>query len=286
MGPCALASFLHSGCDFGAALVAPGVVSAAVPEATTLSGYTYVEVDGTIPADGTASVVATCPRGDVVLGGGGYQNIQDTQEGINTSEPASGDEWGVIFNNPTSQSITGVDLAYCAKKSSLKNFTWVYGSDVTVPANSDVQSFAICPSGTVSLGGGWYSYSNTSSVTTDGATSSAPYGTNGWRAWLAAGANGGTSGFAAVVCAKKPAGWAQVSSAYSAVGAESQVAVTVKCPSGTKVLGGGSFDSSLDPLVQIGLTDSFTNEKGWNTAVNNNTTSSVSADAWGVCAKV
>ncbi len=263
----------------GATLVAPGLASAAPIGAPKLSGYTLVEADGTVPADGQGHITASCPSGDDVLGGGGYQSTQNTQESLNSSYPISDTAWSVYFNNASSGSVTGVTIAYCASSSSLKKFSVSTGSSETVPANSDLQVTATCPAKTVSLGGGWF---NDSTEVTAGATMSAPLGTNGWRAFVAAGSES-VPGRALAVCAKEPAGWAQVSSAYSSVPAGSQATVGVACPSGSKVVGGGSFDSSDDSLVLIGLTDSFSSKKGWQSAVNNNTGSAVSADAWGVC---
>ena len=247
--------------------------------APKLSGYTLVEADGTVPADGQGHITASCPSGDDVLGGGGYQSTQNTQERLNSSYPISDTAWSVYFNNASSGSVTGVTIAYCASSSSLKKYSVSTGSSETVPANSDLQVTATCPAKTVSLGGGWF---NNSDEVTAGATMSAPLGTNGWRAYVAAGPSS-TLGRALAVCAKEPAGWAQVSSAYSSVPAGSQAAVGIACPSGTRVVGGGTFDSSDDSLVLIGLTDSFSSKKGWQSAVNNNTGSAVSADAWGVC---
>ena len=263
----------------GATLVAPRMASAKPLGAPKLSGYPLVEADGTVPADGQAHITASCPQGDDVLGGGGYQSTQNPQENINSSYPISDTAWSVYFNNALSESVTGVTIAYCASGSSLKKYSVATGSSASIPASSDVQVTAMCPAKTVSLGGGWF---NNSDEVTAGATMSAPLGTNGWRAFVAAGPST-TLGRALAVCAKEPAGWAQVSSSYSSVPAGSQATVGIACPSGSKVVGGGSFDSSDDSLVLIGLTDSFSSKKGWQSAVNNNTGSAVSADAWGVC---
>lgn len=61
--------------------------------------------------------------------------------------------------------------------------------------------------------------------------------------------------------------------------------VTVACPTGSKVLGGGGFYSSESPLVNIGLTSSLSDLKGWSFTENNDSSSSESVDAWAVCAR-
>ena len=101
-----------------------------------------------------------------------------------------------------------------------------------------------------------------------------------------AGPNGSTTGEADAICASQPAGWVQRASSYVTNGANTETSTSVNCPSGTEVLGGGAFNSSSSPLVMIGLTDSLSSLKGWNTAENNNSTSSESVDAWGICANV
>jgi len=88
-----------------------------------------------------------------------------------------------------------------------------------------------------------------------------------------------------VVCAKKPAGWAQVSSAYKSNPAGTATTVSVKCPAGMNVLGGGPFNSSSDPTVTIGLTASLSGLNGWNSTEDNSSSASESVDEWAVCAK-
>ena len=248
-----------------------------------LTGYGIIEADASVPAGGQGLAKAQCPNGDVVVGGGGYQSLQTTQQSLNSSWPTSSSSWSVYFNNTGTTADTGVAIAYCAAASSVGDYSQAIGSAVTIPTSSTVQSIVTCPAGTVSLGGGFF---NDATADTYGATDSAPYGTNGWRAYLAAGPNGSTTGEADAICASQPAGWVQRNSPYATDAAHSAKTVSTSCPSGTEVLGGGSFNSSTSPLVLIGLTDSFSSLTGWQTAENNNLTSSESVDAWGICANV
>jgi hypothetical protein len=165
--------------------------------------------------------------------------------------------------------------------SSVPGFTLVYGNWLKVPPNEQVQSTVTCPSGTVALGGGW----SGGNLSFDGAAASAPYGTNGWRAWLTAGP-GGSAGVAIADCAKEPTGWAQVSSTYEVNPAHTATDVGVICPAGTSVLSGGAFNSSYSPLVSIGVTSPLSNLGGWHTTEDNNSGASQSVDAWATCAEV
>jgi hypothetical protein len=261
-----------------------GVASAA-PRASslTLSGYTVAEADVSLSAHSQAWTTAACPAGDVVVGGGGYQATQKLGEDIGSSYPNSeGSGWIVFFNNEKSFSNTGVAVAICAAASSLANYSVQYGALVTVPADGEAQGVVTCPSGTVSLGGGAASEGK---QPYQAMAASAPFGTNGWRTYLASAGSRSTEGQAAVVCATEPAGWAQVASNYVTNPAGKATVVTVNCPAGTKVLGGGPFNSSADPTVTVGLTTSLSSLRGWHSKENNSSAASESADEWAVCAK-
>jgi hypothetical protein len=247
-----------------------------------LAGYSIIEAHRSVSAGSSEySATAECPSGDLVVGGGGYQSLQTTQQSINSSWPSGYSSWIVTFNNTGSSDDTGTAIAYCVAASSVGDYSQV-SNDVSVPPNSQVQSVATCPSGTVSLGGGW---SNDEDVTGYGAAASTPYGTGAWRAILVAGSGTGAGG-AVVICASPPAGWVQMFSPYVTNPASTATTVSTNCPSGTEVLGGGSFMKSTSSLVMIGLTDSLPSLTGWQTNENNNSSSSESVDAWAICANV
>jgi hypothetical protein len=272
-------------------------VAVAAPQlaAQVLGRYTYAEGTVTVPADSDLSATATCPNGELPVGGGGYQSAQNTKEDINSSYPLDGyvgktleGFWVVNFNNTSSTSITGVAVAICAGKGTMANYSQQEGSFVPVPANGQAQATVTCPSGTVALGGGWINYGNGTGANyelDEGAAASAPFGTNGWRSYVTSGSDG-ANGAALAVCADEPNGWAQVSSSYVVNPANKATNVFVTCPAGTKVLGGGTFNSSSSPLVNIGLTTSTSSLKGWHSTENNDSNASESVDAWAVCADV
>jgi hypothetical protein len=78
--------------------------------------------------------------------------------------------------------------------------------------------------------------------------------------------------------------WVQMNSPYATVSSNSTATVSVGCPSGTEVLGGGSFISGGSPQVMVGLTSSLSSLTGWETKENDNSGSSESVEAWGICA--
>jgi hypothetical protein len=264
-----------------ASLAGSSVASGSQPRVHRLKGLIVVEGRVTVPAKGQASANATCPEGDYVVGGGGYQVTQNTKEDLNYSVPDDSN-WIVDFNNQASSSDTGVAVAICVAGSSLVDYSDTFGAPVIVPAHSTEQATVKCPAGTVALGGGWY---NTGGNVTDSDGASAPLGTNGWRAFPSSANSHAATGQAAVVCAAKPEHWAQVSSSYVANPSNTATSVSVNCPKQTEVLGGGDFNTSISPLVNIGVTISFSDLKGWTTIENNDSSSSESVDAWAVCAE-
>jgi hypothetical protein len=81
-------------------------------------------------------------------------------------------------------------------------------------------------------------------------------------------------------------GWAEVNSDYVPNPKGTATNVSVNCPAGTEVLGGGPFNSSSDPTVTIGLTTPLSGLKGWHSWEDNASRASESVDEWAVCAKV
>jgi hypothetical protein len=265
-----------------ASVAGASVTAGSRPGVETQAAVNVEEARVTVPAHGQMSANANCPTGEEVVGGGGYQVTQDTKEELSYSLPGDS-QWIVNFNNQASSSDTAVAVALCVADSSLADYSNQYGTAVSVPAHGSTQATVTCPAGTVALGGGWY---NTGGNDTDSNGASAPLGTNGWRSFPSSANAYGATGDAAVVCAAEPAGWAQVHSSYVANPSKTATSVSVSCPKHTKVLGGGDFNTSGSPLVNIGVTSSFSDLEGWTTVENNASSSSESVDAWAVCAKI
>jgi hypothetical protein len=265
-----------------ASLAGTRAASASPRLAGQLAGEIAEESRVTVPAESQADAVATCPQHDAVVGGGGYEVTQNTLEDLNSSEPMDDSQWYVEFNNETASPDTGVAVAICVAASSLADYSIQASAVAEAPPNGTAEATTTCPSGTVALGGGWRNY-GTSVADNNGA--SAPLGTNGWRVYPSAGSSA-AGGTAVGVCAARPKGWAQVSSSYVKNPSDLATEVSVTCPKGTKVLGGGDFNNSSSSLVNIGVTSSLSSLKGWSTTENNDSSSSEAVDAWAVCAKV
>jgi hypothetical protein len=247
-----------------------------------LKGLTFAEGRVSVPAHGNIGVRASCPAGDRVVGGGGYQVTQGLGEDLNASFPfPAGRAWGAYFNNETSSPDTGVAVAICAAASSMADYSIEGSGEENVPSNGEAQLTVTCPSGTVALGGGGQVSGNETYMAID---ASAPYGANGWRVYLGSSGSQSATGDVAVVCAREPAGWTQVVSSYVANPAGTATNVTVNCPKGTNTLGGGPFNSSADPTVTVGLTTPLSGLTGWHSVEDNASRASESVDEWAVCA--
>jgi hypothetical protein len=270
-------------CLSGVVSVTTAGVASAAPEVANLQlkGLTVVEADFSVPAHSQSYSYAKCPGGHWVVGGGGYQVTQGLGEDIAESYPYSKVSWEVWFNNENSYNETVVAVAICATVKSLSDYSLQQGAEVTVPAGGEAQATVTCPSGTVALGGG----AAVGDQTYQALDASAPYGTNGWRAYVGSAGSQEALGEADVVCAAEPTGWAQVNSAYVPNPAGTATTVSVNCPAGTKAIGGGPFNGSADPTVTVGLTTPLSGLTGWHSWEDNASTASESVDEWAVCAK-
>jgi hypothetical protein len=266
-------------------VVSPAVASAALATpGVKITGLVVEESTVPMSADTVSGPAAAfCPSGDVVVGGGAYEVNQGLGQDISTSIPnSSGSQWIAIFDDTGTVANTGVAVALCAASSSLLDYSVQNGGNVSIPAEGQVQDTIGCPAGTVSLSGGANVDTTEPYQALD---ASAPYGKHGWRVYMSSAGADGTDGGMRVVCAKKPLGWAQIASSYVVNPAETATSVQVSCPSGTKVLGGGPFNTSAEPEVTIGVSSSLSSLKGWSSTEDNASSYSESVDEWAVCAE-
>jgi Glutaminase len=140
----------------------PNVVLGATPP---WSGYSCVDTEsvdatGTMAANGSQTVTATCPIGTLAVGGG----LGIDMSGVTVSKSAkSGNGWQVTAKNTTSSSRGLYVSAICLTGAPLNaSVTTATGSTVNVAPNATGTSTATCATGTL-VGGGY--------TTTQGSTS-------------------------------------------------------------------------------------------------------------------
>lgn len=280
-GRSVLAGAVGAGIVLSGTLPSVTVTSAASPHVAAFRGYTVVEKDVHVPADGSKHATAKCPDGDSVVGGGAYQSVQDTQETLNTSTSGL-NGWEGSFWNQSSSTVTGVAVAVCVNRPEAGVLFFVDDFGSTIPANSQQRQTVSCPDNAVALNGGWWL--GRDDPTDVGATSSSPVGTQSWEITATAGPQGGWMQDEVECMSAPPRGWVQVEGSAEPNPAGSATTATAKCPAGTHVISGGVSASSTSPLVDVGLSTSTTSLKGWHTAEDNNSSSSDSVSEWANCA--
>ncbi len=160
------------------------------------SKYQVVTRSVTNSAGQQTSVVAACPSGTKVLGGGGLSSSGSTAINFNTSIP-SNNGWRVDENNATASDATLTAYAVCSAQSKKAHYGITIGTAVTNAAGTETHAEAICPSGRSSLGGGGFSGSGSTSVSMN---STSPI-TGGWSVYENNAMGSDATLIAYVVCA-------------------------------------------------------------------------------------
>lgn len=167
-------------------------------------GYEVVRVDAALPAGGFIRQSVVCPAGLVALGGGAQvvgAGSADFRTVVQESAPGAvngtTDVWVVAMTNTGAQERTIGFKAVCAEPPSGLQ---VVGEQMLVPASGFASAEAVCPAGTVVLGGGGPGVISGSEV--DYRTvvrESAPGVLDDRHRWMSAVANQGDEAFSVTV---------------------------------------------------------------------------------------
>jgi hypothetical protein len=111
---------------------------------------------------------------------------------------------------------------------------------------------------------------------------SAPNG-NSWVAYVNNNGSSSTSFSVYAVCAKPRAGYTVRSASFTNFANSEVIGDSVQCPSGTKVLGGGSSNPATSLLVNLNTT--IPSGNGWRVDQNNGTSSDTTITIFAVCSK-
>ncbi len=268
---------------FGVASAAPAHGAAASPEPQPFAAHGgYTQVDSALmelPTGGQASAHVSCPSGTSVVGGG-MTGGGGVGMSVNTSIPLD-NGWAVYVNNTGPAGQTWAVVAVCVKK--VSKYSVVAGATVTNPAGALTEATASCPAKTVAVGGG--AVASGYSIG-DSLHSSYPDGTTGWLAQAANTTSTDENLTAYVVCAKKPSGYAEVSSSPVSVPSGGFTPTTeATCPSKTVALGGGGYASLPSTAVTLHLTFPE-NDTEWAAGENDTSGASTYLYAYAICAKL
>jgi len=111
---------------------------------------------------------------------------------------------------------------------------------------------------------------------------SAPFG-NSWLAFVNNNGSSSTSFTVYAVCAKPRTGYTVRSASFTNFANSEVVGDSVQCPTGTRVIGGGSSNPSQSLLVNMNTTVPSGN--GWRVDQNNGTSSDTTMTIYAVCSK-
>jgi hypothetical protein len=142
-------------------------------------GYVQQVSGGATPVvpGSTETTELTCPKGDLLTGGGGFTNTTSTLVSLNSTWPVSVVTWGVSTNNFSSGSATITEVVVCAKLNQSKiSYEYVSGAEDSNPAGQETATESTCQAGLSVLGGGSESVGPSASVSIN---SSFPF-TGGW----------------------------------------------------------------------------------------------------------
>ncbi len=243
----------------GMMLATGGVASAASGGLSYPPRFTKGLPDDSATGDGVTSGSVLCPNGHPhVVGGGvdieGADPNLDLEVKSTSPSSTSGGGWSISANNSSGSAAQMTIYAICATG----DYTYATRT-VTIPAGDTNAAKARCPAGRKVIGGGVATHPGDHSVEVfisrpaDGSDANSRLD----DAWYGAAGNGTDSAVSMrvfAVCAKHGTYTVKVGPSVTVLDFDSATS-TVKCPSGTRVTGGGA---SIDGAsTDVELHDSF-----------------------------
>jgi hypothetical protein len=258
----------------------------AVPD-TSPAGYSIQSARFTANAGEQSTDAVDCPDGTVPWGGGAEINERKLGASLNSSvaffDPSGPgpNGWEATVDNTTGSNLAFVVYAVCADEPT--GYAIVGGSSQTDPAKTRAGTFAACPSGTVSLGGGGFVSASNISVSINGIEPILSEGIYNFEVYMNNDSESGSSFIAQVVCGKKPAGYVTKSASMSNPSRKDSSA-HADCPANTVVVGGGVLSTSINLAVDVNATVPDSDTK-WLSYVDNGSASSAMVKSYAICAK-
>jgi hypothetical protein len=211
-----------------------------------------------INSDCGVTVTATCPSGDPALSGGWA--VDDPLAFVTASYSSGASAWTVVAHDEgqdgQSHPVTVTAYADCLQA----NFTATTQIiSLTIPAPSPHTATLSCPSGTVVMGGGYRGNAATASFP----RASQPFHNN-WQAVLWQQPSSSIKPTLFAVCATNHLSAASQPSAAHTFGLFANGTVSVACPAGQVLVGGGSAESGAGNVVTDAATS---NDSHWRAQV-------------------
>jgi hypothetical protein len=194
---------------------------------------------------------------------------------VSASAPFGAFWAGAVKNSSTTGSTFRV-TAICAKRP--QGYRVIQSPIVTNPAGTQTKAVATCPTGTMPLGGGGFTGSESTDVNMNG---TAPKG----RTWIVRENNEGMTDetVGAIAVFGKLHGYRVVKGAPFSVIHGLEAGSFASCPAPTVPVSGGVFSGSKS--VFVNFAGSFRTGHEWDAFVNNSTEGDISSTAVAVCAR-
>ena len=245
-------------------------------------GYVFESATFTATNNQQTGGAVACPTGTVTWGGGAVIGAGNLNHNINTSYPsADGSAWNVKVNNTSGVDVYFHVYAVCADVPA--NYHVVYSTPVDNPPTTQNYAEAVCPKGTVVLGGGAYSASTSTSVNINSSYPGFSHKSHFWNVEMNNASLTDSSAQSTIVCSKKPKGYRIVESAVIDNPSGSYSSAEASCPSKTVAVGGGLYSSSYS--TSVNLQSTFPNSTMWGSYENNASSFDAQIAGWAVCAR-
>jgi hypothetical protein len=161
----------------------------------------------------------------------------------------------------------------------------VHSAFITAPGNGAFSGGIVnCPATSSGVArypqGGGVVISSSSVLTIDNASAPDPDTPTAWNAQVANNSGVDTTFEVWAVCATRHRAYVQLSSAWTDIPQYTQIPVFLACPTGTKILGGGGWDT-----VNASMNSSYPVSNGWHVDANNPVGADQQVQVSAVCSK-
>jgi hypothetical protein len=252
--------------------------------ATSPAGYSVKSASFSVSKGAQTEDVVNCPSGTVPWGGGAEINRGKVGATLNSSfswgeDGLSG--WAARVNNTTTSTLSFVVYAVCANQPA--GYEVESGAIQDDPAGTRAGTYAACPAGKVSIGGGVYPMSSSTSVNISGIEPINADGIYNVEVYMNNSSGSDSSIQVEAICANKPTGYV-MKSVSAAVPSRKDSSAHAVCPTNSVIAWGGALSNGikLTENVNASMPDGDT---GWLAYVDNGSASSAKVTSYAICVK-
>jgi hypothetical protein len=206
-----------------------------VAGAQGVTGYSEPSASMNVPIGTTQTLTATCPAGDVVVGGG-YQTNDATLVSVLQSQPSGDGAWEIQVQNANTNSTAPAAVTAVCVAGPLPGYSQQPASTMALPGQQGASVAASCPTGTEVVGGGFSNPFAVAEVSSLPEVNSTIENTT-WTSVVNNNYDGGSTIAVTAICASTSL--SGYSEPVTNAPVTTSTTVSQACPSGEVVLGGG-----------------------------------------------